>query len=148
MAGWRQGAVVAAAALGLAGCGGGELDSPTDATNVTPASIVGVTWRLTSLNGQPVLGGTTVTAEFSIEARVAGSAGCNRYMGTARAETGGRLAVGPLASTLMACSPQGVMDQETRYLATLQAATSFALNGDELRLGPMGGATTLVYSSR
>lgn len=146
MAGWRQSAGVAAAGLVLTACGGGQLVAPTEVTS--PSALVGPTWRLTSLNGQSVLQGTTVTAEFSSEARVAGGASCNRYMGSARAEADGKLAVGPLASTLMACSPQGVMDQETRYLATLQAATRFTTSGDELRLGPSGGATTLVFTSR
>jgi hypothetical protein len=36
------------------------------------------------------------------------------------------------------------MDQETRYLAALQAATRFSVEGDELRLGP-GAVTTLVF---
>jgi heat shock protein HslJ len=149
MAGWRGGAAWAVAfGLGLvgAGCGGGESLSPTQAT--APASLIGPTWRLTKLGGQPVIDGTTVTAEFSDEARVAGKASCNQYFGSARAEEGGRLAVGPLASTMMACSPQGVMDQETRYLAALEAASTFVMSGEELRLGPAGAAATLVYTSR
>lgn len=149
MAGWRGGAAwVVAFGLGLvgAGCGGGESSSPTQAT--TPAALVGPTWRLTQLNGQPVIDGTTVTAEFSDEARVAGKASCNQYFGSARAEADGRIAVGLLGSTMMACAPQAVMDQETRYLAVLQAVTTFAVSGSELRLGPAGAAATLVYTSR
>jgi len=149
MAGWRSRAAWAVAfGLGLvgAGCGGGESLSPTQAT--TPSALVGPTWRLTQLDGQPVIDGTSVTAEFSDEARVAGKASCNQYFGSARAEADGRLSVGPLASTMMACAPQGVMDQETRYLAALQAATTFVVSGSELRLGPAGAAATLVYTSR
>lgn len=44
---------------------------------------------------------------------MAGTAGCNHYFGSARAEAG-RLWVGPLGSTLMACDPDAVMAQETR----------------------------------
>jgi heat shock protein HslJ len=149
LARWRGGAAWAVAlGLGLvgAGCGGGESSSPTQAT--TPAALVGPTWRLTQLDGRPVIDGTTVTAEFSDEARVAGKASCNQYFGSARAEASGRLAVGSLASTMMACSPQGVMDQERRYLAALQAATTFFVSGGELRLGPEGADATLVYTSR
>jgi heat shock protein HslJ len=144
----RRAVWAAAFGLGLVGvgCGGGEATSLTSAT--TPSGLVGPTWRLTKLGGQPVIDGTTVTAEFSDESRVAGKASCNQYFGSARAEEGGRLAVGPLASTMMACSPQGVMDQETRYLAALQAATTFVVSGEELRLGPAGAAATLVFSSR
>lgn len=146
MAVLRFGVVCAAAGLGLVACGGGEITSPS--ASAASAALVGKTWRLSQLDGQPVIDGASVTAEFTDEARVAGKAGCNQYMGSARAEDGGKLTVGPLASTLMACSPQAVMDQETRYLAALQAATTFAVGGDELRLGPAGRAATLVYSAR
>ena len=145
MARWRW-AGVAAAVLGLAGCGGGDLASPTGATSAS--ALLGPTWRLTSINGQAVVAGTSVTAEFASEERVSGRAGCNLYFGSARAEDGGRLAVGPLASTMMACAPQSVMDQETQYLATLQAATSYSVSGGELRLGPSAAGTTLVFTSR
>ena len=77
---------------------------------------------------------------------MSGSAGCNRYFGRARAESG-RLSVGPLGSTMMACA-QDVMDQEMLYLASLQAATSYAIEGSELRLGPSAGQVTLVFASR
>ena len=141
---WR-GTGVVVAVMGLAGCFSGNATSPSDATPAV--SLVGPTWRVTSIGGQPALSGTTITAEFSAEERVAGSAGCNRYMGGARAEAG-RLSVGPLASTLMACSPDTVMAQEMQYLAALGAATSYTLSGDELRLGPSASATTLVFTSR
>jgi len=146
MAGRRCGAAAAVlAAVGLTACGGGSVP-PTGSTS--PVALVGPTWRLVQMQGQPVIDGTSVSAEFTSEARVAGKAGCNQYSGSARTEEGGRLVVGPLASTMMACSPQAVMDQETRYLAALQAAGSFAIDGAELRLGPTAATTTLVYSSR
>jgi heat shock protein HslJ len=110
-------------------------------------SPVGPTWRLTSIGGEPVFAQTTLTAEFSSDDRVSGSAGCNRYFGSARAEAG-RLSVGRLASTLMACDPEGVMTQEYQYLASLQAATSYTIRGDELRLGPSATDVTLVFTSR
>jgi len=141
----------AAAAVGLAtlvtalvGCGGSasSLVEPTPAT-----ALQGPTWRLTSIAGQAVLDGTTITAEFSSESRVLGRAGCNSYFGGALADAG-TLKVGPLASTLMACAPDAVMQQEKRYLDTLQAAKSYAIVGDELRLGPAAGNVTLVFAPR
>jgi putative lipoprotein len=141
---WRRGTGVVVAVMGLTGCFSGNATSPTEAT---PASLVGPTWRLTSISGQPVLQGTTVTAEFSSEDRVAGTSGCNRYMGSAKAEAG-RITLGPLAGTLMACSPDAVMTQEARYLAVLGAAKSYSVSGDELRLGPSAAEATLVFTSR
>ena len=144
---WR-GLAVVGMVFGLAGCWSSESSSPTTPTAPSAASSpVGPTWRLTSLDGQAVVAGTTITAEFTSEDRVAGSSGCNRYMGGARAEAG-RLAVTPLASTMMACGQDGVMAQETGYLTALQAATRYVVAGGELRLGTDANAATLVYTSR
>jgi heat shock protein HslJ len=129
-------------ATALAGCGGAN---PTGSTE--PDQLIGPTWRLTTISGQPVLSGTTVTATFSSEQRVAGSAGCNSYFGRAQAETG-TVAIGPLGSTIMACSPDVVMTQEYSYLRALEAATRVEVRGDELRLGPSATETSLVFSSR
>jgi heat shock protein HslJ len=49
---------------------------------------------------------------------------------------------------MMACLADGVMPQEQRYLAALQAAKSFVVSGDELRLGRSASGVTLVYSSK
>ncbi len=142
---WRRGTGVVVAVMGLAGCFSGNATLPSDATPV--GSLVGPTWRATSIVGQPVLSGPQVTAEFSAAERVAGTAGCNRYFGSAKAEAG-RLSVGPLGATLMACAPDGVMAQEGRYLAALEAAKSYSRSGDELRLGPSASEVTLVFTSR
>ena len=141
---WR-GLVVVVMVVGLAGCWSGESSSPSSPS--VASSPVGPTWTLTSLDGQPVVAGTTITAEFTSESRVAGSSGCNRYTGRAQADSG-RLSVGPLASTLMACERDGVMAQEARYLTLLQAATRYTIAGGELRLGSSATETALVYSSR
>jgi heat shock protein HslJ len=142
---WRRGAGVVVAVMGLAGCFSGNATSPSDATPAV--SLVGPTWKAISINGQPVLSATTITAEFSAEDRVAGTAGCNRYFGSAKAEAG-RISMGPFGATLMACSPETVMAQEQRYLAALDAATSYSVGGDELRLGPSATEATLVFTSR
>ena len=120
--------------------------TPTGPSAAT-VSLVGPNWSLTTLGGKSVLVGTTLTAAFSSEDGVSGSAGCNSYFGRARVEAG-RLSVGPLGSTMMACGRDGVMEQEMLYLASLQAATSYTLQGDQLRLGPSAGEVTLVFASR
>lgn len=133
------------AVLGLSGCFSGNATSPSDPTPA--ASLVGPVWRVTRIGGQPVLPGTTLTAEFSSDSRVAGSSGCNQYFGSATAEAG-QIAMGPFGATRMACSPDDVMTQEARYLAALEAAKSYATTTDELRLGPSASVVTLVFSSR
>jgi len=133
--------------LALAGCNNGNPMAP--AVNDGPMGgsggvIVGPTWRLITIDGHAPIEGTTLTAIFSEDARVAGSAGCNRYSGRANAVTG-RMLVGPLGSTLMACEANGVMAQEQRFLELLQESASYSVVGDQLRLGPSASATTLVF---
>jgi heat shock protein HslJ len=140
--GRSRAAALLLATVALAGCNGGN---PTGSTTLD--QLIGPTWRLTTIAGQPALAGTTVTAVFSTESRVAGSAGCNSYFGRAQAETG-KLSIGPLGSTLMACYPDGVMTQEHSYLRTLETATRFEVRGDELRLGTSASEAALVFTSR
>jgi heat shock protein HslJ len=109
-----------------------------------PPSLRGVTWRLVSINGREAQAGIRVTAVFSDDNRVAGSAGCNRYFGGA-AVSGAKLEVGLLGSTLMHCGDSGVMSQEQEYLAALGKATAYSVAGTELRLGPAAGPVTLVF---
>ena len=78
---------------------------------------------------------------------MAGSAGCNRYFGRADAVTG-RMRIGPLGSTLMACEANGVMTQEQRFLELLQGASSYSVIGDQLRLGPSANTITLVFMAQ
>jgi heat shock protein HslJ len=48
---------------------------------------------------------------------------------------GDKIKIGPLASTMMACAdPDGVMEQETQYLAALQMAQTYQLEGKVLEL--------------
>jgi heat shock protein HslJ len=144
--GWRGlAAALVMSGMALAGCNSGNPMGP-DAGG-TGGMIVGPTWRLVSIDGQPPIEGTTLTAIFSEDARVAGSAGCNRYFGRANAVTG-RMLVGPLGSTLMACEASGVMTQEQRFLELLQASSSYSVIGDELRLGPSGNTVTLVFMAQ
>jgi putative lipoprotein len=140
---WRRGTGVVVAVMCLTACFSGNATSPSD----PEASLVGPTWRVVSIGGQPALSGTTVTAEFSSEERVAGTSGCNRYFGSVKAESG-RISMGPFGATLMACSPDDVMAQESRYLAALEAAKGYTVSGEELRLGPTASEATLVFTSR
>jgi heat shock protein HslJ len=146
MASWRWRAGVLMTVLGLVGCSSGDGTTPTG-PSAAAVPLVGPNWSLTTLGGKSVLEGTKLTAVFSGEDGVSGSAGCNNYFGRVRVEAG-RLSVGPLGSTMMECGRDGLMEQEMLYLASLQAATSYTVQGDELRLGPSAGEVTLVFASR
>lgn len=98
----------------------------------------GSTWRLVEIAGQAVPETVLATLAFSEPGRVAGTAGCNGYTGTARLEEG-RLALGPLATTRRACEPQA-MAFEQRYLAALATAQGLRRDGDRLLVEVAGNA--------
>jgi heat shock protein HslJ len=114
--------------------------SPTDAS---APPLVGTTWRLTAINGREALPGVRVTARFGDDQRVTGTAGCNQYFGGASV-SGARLSVGLLGSTRMHCGDV-VQPQEDAYLSALAQATTYRIEGSELRLGPDSGSATLVF---
>jgi len=107
----------------------------TPPIHMAQSSSLDGTWRLTVM-GEPTSPGvvpqaTELTAEFAGD-RLFGSGGCNRFMGGFQTE-GDQLTVGPLASTSMACE-EPVMDQEARYLAALQGAQRYEVDGQNLAI--------------
>ena len=89
-----------------------------------------------------VLGGVTLTAEFTADA-VSGSSGCNTYRGGVTA-SGSTIKIGPLASTRKACTSQEITTQETQFLAAMELATSFSVTGDRLDLLRDGGTIAVT----
>ncbi len=85
-----------------------------------------------------VLEGTEITAIFQ-RGKVSGSAGCNDYSGSYLID-GNTLIISNLTSGRKACD-QPVMDQETAYLAALETATAYQVQGDQLvintAMGPL-----------
>ena len=86
-------------------------------------------------NLQDVLEGTQITAVFdSTERNINGSAGCNSYFAGYKAEDNA-LTVSDIANTEMYClEPEGVMEQEQRYLTLLGQAATFAVEDNRLTI--------------
>ena len=104
-----------------------------------PSELVGTSWRAVTIAGQPVDGGIESTLSFLPDGQVAGSGGCNRFAGAVDASAG-RLRLGQLASTMMAC-PAAQMEQEQRFLAMLTGTERLTRDGEFLVLeGPAGTA--------
>lgn len=106
------------------GCGG----APEDL-------LLGDEWRVSSIAGEAVLEDAAPTIEFVAEdSRVAGEAGCNRFIGTFEL-TGEGLSFSPLGTTMMACAAPGVQEQERRFLEVMQNTVRFEMpDFDRLRL--------------
>lgn len=110
-------------------------------------ALEGPRWVLTSYlnaDGQTVdaLPQSEATATFE-EGVVAGNGSCNRYTG-AYTTDGNVLTVSQTVSTMMACLPD-IMAQEQQFLANLQLAASYSIEGDMLMIANAEGATTLTF---
>ncbi len=120
-----------------------QVTPPPSGGPLTPLN--GTSWWLTMISGTPVIAGTETTAQFAINAdgqtgTISGSAGCNTY----NAPITGVLQIGPAAVTKIFCAePEGLMDQESQYLAALQVANSFTLAYNQLLINTRNG--WLVY---
>ena len=115
----------------------------------TPISLTDGTWLLTSYNNgkQAVVGAladTEVTAVFGADGQLSGSAGCNRYSAPYTVD-GNKIKIGLAISTMMAC-PQPVMDQEQQYLAAIQQAATYNIQGTRLELRSADGALQASYA--
>jgi heat shock protein HslJ len=109
--------------------------------------LTDIVWALTELTGEPPVGGTSISAQFTSDGKVWGSAGCNRYNGTYTVTGSNITFSSPLASTMMMCET-AVMDQESAYLKALGEAKTFAVNGDQLTLSGEDGTQLVVYTAQ
>jgi heat shock protein HslJ len=113
---------------------------------------VGTTWQaLFYNNGKEaavsVILGTEITAIFGENGTLAGSAGCNNYNAAYEIEDSS-ISIGPAASTRKFCAdPEGTMDQESQYLAALETAATYRLDGDTLELRTADGALVASYQA-
>ena len=109
--------------------------------------LTGKVWALTTLNGQPLVAGTGISAQFTSDGKVSGSAGCNQYTGKYTV-SGSNITFDPsIATTMMAC-PQPVMDQESAYLKMLGEAKTYSVKGDELILTGADNAKLATYKAQ
>ena len=74
-----------------------------------------------------------------------GNSGVNRYNGSVDSSTDGSFAIDHPVSTMMA-GPEDAMKAETTYLTRLQAATSYAIDGDTLVLNDAKGQPSLTFT--
>lgn len=127
---------------------------PLSADSALP--LAGTEWQLLAFVGsgdipaavQESLPETAITATFDAElAGLTGNAGCNEYGGAYEASAN-TLSVGELVRTEMFCmEPEGVMDQEDRYLSWLAEATGYQSHGTLLWLEVADGRALLFTAA-
>lgn len=103
-------------------------------------------WVLDQVNGQAVIADTLPTLSFNEDQQVTGNASCNNFFGNYSLD-GNKLSFGPLGSTEMFCTgPDGLMDQESAYLAALESATGYRTEEGKLLLLDASDNTVLIFS--
>lgn len=112
------------------------------------ASVEGPTWRLTELRGFDGAalpsGPQSVTARFK-GGRIDGFSGCNRYFGSYALKPG-RLEIGSLAGSMMACDPAS-MALETAVQRALSGSFRPVRTGERLGLLSEDGQAVLVFKA-
>jgi len=110
---------------------------------MTPSPLFGQTWLLQELatpSGlKPPLAGSRIDLQLrqtsdSAKGELFGNAGCNQYR-AAFTLKGNQITIQPVAATRKSCAqPQGIMQQESRYLQRLTAAAQYQIRGNQLTL--------------
>jgi heat shock protein HslJ len=104
-------------------------------------------WKVTSFYtgtalSSPIVG-TDLTAAFADD-KVSGNGGCNSFSGSATTN-GSDITIGPLASTMMACTDEAKSTQEQQYTQALELAKTFEVAGDRLSLFREDGGYAAVF---
>lgn len=116
-------------------------------------SLAGSDWNVTMYNNgrEAVVGvieGTELTVLFGDNGELSGSAGCNQFIG-GYTVSGNTIQIGQLGSTMRFCAePEGTMEQEQAFLAALQSAATFRIEGDNLELRTAGDAIAVMATRR
>ena len=106
-------------------------------------------WILQSYAGDtgdliPVLSQTKVTAKFGADGSLKGSSGCNQYTARYTLEDYA-ITISPLATTMMYCGYEGIMEQESGYTKNLGNVTELRISQSDLNLYDKQGKTLLVF---
>ena len=117
------------------------------------SDLIDTAWDVVNYNNgrEAVVGlleGTELTAYFDAEGMVTGNAGCNQYFAEYTTD-GSNITIGQPGSTMMFCGePEGVMDQESEYLAALQSAATYSIRGDLLEMRTAADQMAVLMTRR
>lgn len=109
-------------------------------------ALDGTGWIVAAIEGRKTPGGSTATLQFS-DGRLSGSDGCNRFAGGYSATASAFEVSPPLASTKMAC-PEPVAAEARAFMAALEAARGYRIDGALLQLLSADGTTLLTLAAQ
>lgn len=128
--------VAAVAGAFVVGCATVPLGEPPTAL------LTGEEWIVEELAGRGVIDDARATLTFGADGRLSGSTSCNNYFAGYRANNG-RLAFTNSGATKRACPP-AVTDQESRFLAVLNAVSSYRFDKTGALILSTPAGTTMV----
>lgn len=122
----------------------GDATAPALLATLETVPLAGARWSIEAAEGPGVARGDAVPSDAwlrldPVAGRLAANVGCNGMFGQALAFGPGRLAVGPIGSTLMACA-DGVMRLERLVGQVLDGVVRFVADGDALRIDGDAGS--------
>jgi heat shock protein HslJ len=144
----RGDSILTGCALEGRGSFSGSVDSTraataTTARRQTASPLWGTAWRLSELNGAPVLENVKATLELARGGKATGNGSCNRFSGTVDVEADS-IRFSALLSTRMACA-ETVMRQESAYLEALANAERYTREGNSMLVYLKGSAKPLRF---
>lgn len=124
--------------------------APT-ATPLPPANpLANTRWNVVNYNDGAgivtLLTGTSITLDFGANGQVTGNSGCNSFSAGYSVNGNGLTITQPSGTQQFCAEPEGVMDQEARFLASLPTAASFRINGNQLEVQNSAGQIIIVAS--
>jgi len=123
--------------------------------NAAPASTVPLeetVWLMQSYRnsqGQTTqaLPGSEAHARFSKDGKIFGNASCNQYTGTYQT-SGNKITIDPGAMTMMMCLDEALSAQEQNFIAALNAAATYKIQGEQLNLIDKDGNTVITFTAQ
>ncbi|MGE3320275.1 MAG: META domain-containing protein [Candidatus Berkiella sp.] len=103
-------------------------------------------WTVVQLDGKDLIEGSHLIVNLgNRKGRVTGHTGCNQFSGLYELDGENLKFKGPLASTEMACTKEGMMQQESDFMKLLQSMTHAKIrDGKDLELSNDKGHTILL----
>ena len=130
-----------AAAISVLLIGGFLVADALEGDGATGGTLAGTRWVVTEMEGVALVPDALPSVGFTAT-EVQGDGGCNS-MGGAYTASEGEIDVSALSSTLIGC-PTAIATQEAAFSARLQAATSYAVEDEVLRLD--GDQGSIVFA--
>ena len=112
--------------------------------------LSGSSWEVVAYNNSQeavinVIPESQLTISFAEDGQINGNAGCNDYFG-AYEVIGENISLGPIGMTEKAClEPEGVMEQEMLFLAALETAATYRVEGSTMEMSSADGASVASF---